>query len=139
MKNLLLLALLIMTGCATTTTPSAEVRLISDSQIIAPSYFQRSNAKQIEVLIKRDQGLIGSGTGVIFSIEGKPVARLGAGQGARIYLNPGRYLFGVLPTVNLGLSSIVEIEAEVNNSVRQVYRIATVMGTSGVRIARTSE
>jgi hypothetical protein len=136
----LILASPFLLGCSTTPTPTADVKSIAGSQIIAANYFRRTDASQIEVLIKRDVGFTGSGSGIIFHIEGKPVAKLGAGQGARIYLKPGKYLFGVLPTLNLGFNSLMEIEAEVNANVRQVYRIYISYGSNNaVHIARTSE
>jgi hypothetical protein len=68
------------------------------------------------------------------------VAKLGAGQGARIYLKPGKYLFGVLPSLNLGFNSLMETDADVNTSQRQIYRIYIGFGgNNSVRIARTSE
>jgi hypothetical protein len=135
----LVLAAFVYFGCSTTPTPTAEVRPVSGSQILAANYFRRSDASEVEVLIKRDVGVTGMGSGIIFHIEGKPVAKLGAGQGARIYLRPGKYLFGVLPTLNLGANSLMEIEADVNSSVRQVYRIyISFGGNNSVHIARTS-
>ena len=134
------LAAIALVGCSTTPTPTSEVRPISGTQIIAANYFRRTDPNQVEVLIKRDVGFTGGGSGIIFSIEGKPVAKLGAGQGARIYLKPGKYLFGVLPTLNLGFNSLMETEADVNKSVSQVYRIYIGFGgTNSVRIARTSD
>lgn len=132
--------ILFFSGCSTTPTPTSEVRPISGSQIIAASYFRRTDPGQVEVLIKRDVGFTGGGSGIIFFIDGKQVAKLGAGQGARIYLKPGKYLFGVLPTLNLGFNSLMETEADVNGSPPQVYRIYIGYGgTNSVRIARTSE
>lgn len=134
------LAMLFVFGCSTTPTPTTEIKPVTGSQIIAANYFRRADPSQIEVLIKRDVGLTGAGSGIIFFIDGKQVAKLGAGQGARIYLKPGKYLFGVLPTLNLGFNSLMETEADVNASQRQIYRIYIGFGgTNSVRIARTSE
>lgn len=134
------IAAIALVGCSTTPTPTSEVKPVSGSQIIASHYFRRSDTSQIEVLIKRDVGFTGGGSGIVFHIDGKPVAKLGAGQGARIYLKPGKYLFGVLPTLNLGFNSLMETEADVSESVSQVYRIYIGFGgNNSVRIARTSD
>jgi hypothetical protein len=138
--SLAFLGTLILVACSTTPTPTSEVKPVAGSQIIAAQYFHRTDPSQIEVMIKRDVGFTGAGSGIIFFIDGKQVAKLGAGQGARIYLKPGKYLFGVLPALNLGFNSLMETDAEVNGSQRQIYRIYTGFGgTNSVRIARTSE
>jgi hypothetical protein len=136
----IILAAILLPGCATTPTPTAEVKPVTGSQILAPNYFQRSDANQVEVLIKRDRGFSGGGTGIVFHIDGKPVAKLGAGEGATIYLPPGHYLFGVLPTVNfLGAHSLLETEANVSAGTPQHYRIYTSSGGDmSFHIARTS-
>lgn len=99
MKLIVPAMLIVFGACATSSTPTAELKQVSGTQILSPSYFRRTDASQIEVLIKRDSGFLGVGSGIIFTIDGKPVAKLGAGQGATVYLKPGRYLFGVRPTV----------------------------------------
>lgn len=131
---------LFLFGCATTPTPTADVKPVGTDQMLVPAYFQRTDANQVEVLIKRDQGISGAGTGIVFHIDGKPVAKLGAGEGARIYLREGHYLFGVLPTVNfLGAHSLVETEANVSAGMPQHYRIYTSSGGDmSFHIARTS-
>jgi hypothetical protein len=140
MKTILIVIALSLVGCSTTPIPTAQIRPLSAGQILAPNYFKRTDANQVEVVIKRDVGFTGAGSGIIFSIEGKPVAKLGVGQGARIYLKPGRYLFGVLPTLNLGFNSLMETEAEVSANAPQIYRIfISYGGNNSVRIARTSE
>ena len=133
-------AAIALCGCSTTPTPTSEMKPVSGTQIIASDCFRRADSSQIEVLIKRDVGFTGGGSGIIFYIDGKAVAKLGAGQGARIYLQPGKYLFGVLPTLNLGFNSLMETEADVNKSVSQIYRIYIGFGgNNSVRIARTSD
>lgn len=134
---ILLIIAAFLTSCATDPTPAGEVRPVSGSQVIEPSYFRRTDASEIEVLIKRDSGFLGAGSGIIFTINGKPVAKFGAGQGATVYLKPGRYLFGVRPTVDIVTSLPVETDVEVSRSFSQTYRIHSSLGS--VHIARSSE
>ncbi len=139
-RLLLIVSTLLLASCATTPTPTATARLVAADRILAPSFFQRRSVDDVEVIVKRDQGFSGSGTGIILHLDGKPIAKLGSGQIARLYLAPGRYLLGVIPTINVGSHSLQETEAVVTRGTSQIYRIHTSSGGSMTfQISRSSQ
>jgi hypothetical protein len=119
---------LLFVSCATTPTPTSTARSVPADRILASTYFHRREAQDVEVIVKRDQGLSGVGTGIILHLDGKPVAKLASGEIARLYLPPGRYLLGVIPTINVGSHSLQETEAVVTQGSSQIYRIHTSSG-----------
>jgi hypothetical protein len=140
-SRLLLVAIaIVVSGCATTPTPTSSARPVPSDRLLAPQYFHRHDAGDIEVIVKRDQGLSGTGTGIVLHLDGKPVAKLASGEIVRLYLPPGRYLLGVIPTVNVGSHSLQETEAVVTPGSSQVYRIHTSSGGDmAFHISRTSQ
>ena len=128
-----------MMGCATTPTPTSTARPVPKDRILSSAYFHRRDSQDVEVIVKRDQGLSGSGTGIILHLDGKPIAKLASGEIARLYLAPGRYLLGVVPTLNVGSHSLQETEAVVTRDSPQIYRIHTSSGGDmAFRISRSS-
>jgi hypothetical protein len=126
---LLLIALfLLLSGCATTPTPTSEAKPVPLARLFESQYFHRRDPQDIEVIVKRDQGFSGSGTGIVLHLDGKPVANLASGEIVRLYLPTGRYLLGVIPTINLGSHSLQETEAVVTPDSSQIYRIHTSSG-----------
>src|SRR4051812_40319293 len=139
-STLLIFAIgVLVSGCATTPTPTSSARPVSTDRLLAPQYFQRHDAGDVEVIVKRDQGFSGIGTGIFLHLDGKPVAKLGSGEIVRLYLRPGRYLLGVIPTVNVGSHSLQETEALVTPGSSQIYRVHTSSGGDmAFHISRTS-
>ncbi|MBA3353816.1 MAG: hypothetical protein H0U23_15590 [Blastocatellia bacterium] len=138
MKHLFVLAAAILiSGCATSPTPTASARPVPAGRILAPEYFQSRSAQDVEVLVKRDSGLTGIANFTLLKVDGNPVAKLAAGEIARLYLPPGRHLLGAVPTVDpLRANSIIETEAHVSKDSPQLYRIYTAGGI--IQIAPTS-
>jgi hypothetical protein len=131
---------IVLSGCATTPTPTSSARPVPSDRVLAPQYFHRHDAGDVEVIVKRDQGFSGGGTGIVLHLDGKPVAKLASGEIVRLYLPPGRYLLGVIPTVNVGSHSLQETEAVVTPGSLQVYRIHTSSGGDmAFHISRTSQ
>ncbi len=142
MKSTLLVVAIaiLLSGCATTPTPTSFARLVSPDRLLAPQYFHLHDAGDIEVIVKRDQGFSGTGTGIVLHLDGKPVAKLASGEIVRLYLPTGRYLLGVIPTVNVGSHSLQETEAVVTPGSSQIYRIHTSSGGDmAFHISRTSQ
>ena len=141
MRSIIIILTLFLTGCSTTPTPTSSARPVAADRLLASRYFQRRSAEDVEVIVKRDQGISGGGTGIVLHLEGKPVAKLGAGEIVRLYLPPGRYLLGVLPTINfLGAHSLQETEAIVTPGTSQIYRIHTAgYGDTAFHISRSSQ
>jgi hypothetical protein len=141
MKITLLIGAIVvlLCGCATTPTPTSSARPVSADRLLAPQYFHRHDASDVEVIVKRDQGFSGTGTGIVLHLDGKPVAKLGSSEIVRLYLPPGRYLLGVIPTINVGSHSLQETEAVVTPGSSQIYHIHTSSGGDmAFHISRTS-
>ena len=78
----------------------------------------RSDPKEREVVI------INSGAGMLmFHLDRRPVASVARREALRLYLLPGRYRFGVRPTSHALTPAMFEINAEVSDDDRQLYRV----------------
>ena len=116
-----LLALLAMIASA-----NAKRRLemrasaIPDTQVIDATHLRRTGQEQVEVVIV--QQAKGSGL-LLFHLNGRATAKLAYGEWMRLYLQPGRYRFGVLPSPNFGRATFWEMSADVSGKATQVYRI----------------
>ena len=129
MRLLILPLLILLSSCATTPIPTSEARPVPSDRLLAPQYFTRHESGDIEVIVKRDQGLSGSGNAIILYLNGQPVANLASGEIVRLYLPPGRYLLGVLPSLNfLGAHSLQETEAVIAPGAPSTFRIHTGSG-----------
>jgi hypothetical protein len=132
--------LFVLAGCATTPTPTNSAKPVPNERVLESALFHRNSPKDVEVIVKRDQGLNGALNDTILTVDGKEVAKLQPGEIARLYLPSGRYLLGVVPSSNpFGSHSLQEIEASVSAETLQIYRIQTGSGDDfAFRIARSS-
>lgn len=108
-----------VTGCAG--GPGGKVLnlgSVPDAQIIDGQYFSRHSTDETEVLVASNAG----GGLVTFCIQGNAVAKLDQGQAIRIYLRPGRYRFGVVPSWFVR-GSYWETNAEITAAAQQDYLI----------------
>ena len=81
---------------------------------------QRHSNREIEVIVVQQA----RGGGLLtFHLNGEAVAKLAYADWVRLYLPPGRYRFGVAPSVNFGRATFWQTNAEVSPETRQLYRI----------------
>ena len=126
-------------GCATVSVPTSQALAIPYNQWIAPEFAIKHASGDVEVIVKRDSGVFGSGYTIVFHVEGKPIVKLEAGEIARLYLPPGKHLLGVFPEPNiLWAGTLYEIEADVRTDLAQVYRIF-ITSSGAIQISRTSQ
>src|SRR5436190_18329600 len=95
MKRSLILLALIATGSFTNGAPgTVQVALVPPDRIIDAAHFHRRKVGEIEVIIltQESAGLL------TFYLDGQPVAKVIQGEAIRIYLSPGRYRFGIIPS-----------------------------------------
>ena len=118
---MLLLTLVLTIGSASAKKPlEARVPLVPDAQVIDAAHLRRNAKDEIEVVVvqrARGAGLL------TFHLNGRPTAKLGYGEGLRLYLAPGRYRFGVAPSHYYGGTGFWQTNVDVSANTRQVYRI----------------
>ena len=120
MKRLLMVLALAATGCTTSEgTGAVRVPFVPPGQIIDATHFHRRNAGEIEVFIlcQASEGLL------TFYLDRQPVAKLSGGEAIRLYLSPGRHRFGVIPSSQVVLYSLWEMNADVARKGPRFYRI----------------
>jgi hypothetical protein len=93
---------------------------IPSSQLIDATHLRRQTRDELEVVIVHQA----RGAGLLtFLLNGRAIAKLGYADWVRLYLSPGRYRFGAIPSFNFGRGISVEAAAEVTAKTRQLYRI----------------
>lgn len=86
-------AAIILAGCATTATPTAEAEKAPVDRLLA--YQDKKPATTSTIVITRDSGILGSGCYYAVQINGTVAARLGVGETSNFYVEPGDVLLGV--------------------------------------------
>ena len=93
-KILMLLgALAILAGCATTPIAPTVAKQTPNERILA--FQQKTTGTTATLIVTRDEGLIGSGCYYSLSINGTLAARLDVGETVLFYLDPGEILLRV--------------------------------------------
>ena len=97
----------------------AKFLFVPPSQIIDARHFERHNAGEVEIFI-----LNGASGGLLnFCLNGQPLAKLSGGEAIPLYLSPGRYRFGVIPSSHIVLYSLWEMNADVGRNAPRFYQI----------------
>jgi hypothetical protein len=85
--RMLLLAVVLLSGCATTPVSPTEASRVPAERLLA---FQESAPDRTATLVvTRDSGLLGSGCFASFLIDGTHAARFGPGETAQFRVTPG--------------------------------------------------
>lgn len=92
---------------------------VPSTQVIDATHLRRHSKDEIEVVIVQQArpGLL------TFHLNGRAVAKLDYADWVRLYLSPGRYRFGIVPSYSFGRGSSPEMKADVRANTRQIYRI----------------
>lgn len=122
MKRLFIILGLAVSSCTTSQGPSIVIRAssVSAAQIIDATHLHRHTVDEIEVVVVqqvRGEGLL------TFHLNGQPMAKLAPDEMIRFYLSPGRYRFGIAPSYNFGRSGFWEMNTDVSQNTKQVYRV----------------
>ena len=122
MKRLFIYVALVVISCPASKSAPAIIRAVPvpAAQIIDASHFERHSKDEIETVIVHQT----RGAGLLtFYLNGQPVAKLGRGEGVRLYLSPGRYRFGVASSHYSGGTGFWQTNADVSRNTPQIYRI----------------
>lgn len=122
MKLLSILLALAVTICSASARRPLEIREspVSAAQVIDATHLRRHSNDELEVVVV--QQVRGSGL-LTFHLNGRAVAKLAYADWICLYLSPGRYRFGVVPSYNFGRANFWEMNADVSRNTQQVYRI----------------
>jgi hypothetical protein len=114
--------MLAVTICSANARRPLEIQAssVSAAQVVDATHLRRHSNNEIEVVVV--QQVPGSGL-LTFHLNGRAVVKLAHADWTRLYLSPGRYRFGVVPSYNFGRSNFWEMTAEVSRNSQQVYRI----------------
>ena len=87
---MLFVAALLLGGCATTPTPTADAKSAPADRVLA--FQDRPVSDAATIVLTRDSGFLGGGCFYAFWISGTLAARLGPGETSRFLLKPGEHL-----------------------------------------------
>ncbi len=98
---------------------ATEIPLIPSDQVIVRDYFVRHTPAEIEVIVLRNRIYDGL---ITLSVNGRAIAKFAQGQAIRLYLRPGSYRFGVVPSYSWGGAHYNESRVEITpQPQRQLY------------------
>ena len=140
MKKILIVGLLCLTGCVSSTTPisASSAKGVPTDRLRA--YQEQSSPDDATLIVTRDVGRAGSGCYSGFMINGKLAARFDVGETARFHVPPGELLLknGVDPE-GRGLCGVPEHHWTVRETImkpgdRKYFRLSySPGGTSDVQ------
>ena len=87
------LSSLIIAGCATTPLPSSQAKAAPVERVLA--FQEKSEVKNATLVLTRDEGFLGSACYYGFWIDSILSARLGVGETASFFVEPGERLLRV--------------------------------------------
>ncbi|WP_256594814.1 hypothetical protein [Pseudomonas sp. OV226] len=91
-----LLGSTLLSGCATSPTPSSQAKPVPPERLFA--FQAQAEAAHGTLVVTRDTGLTGSACNTILYIDGSKSAEIAPGETARFYLEPGERIIGVNST-----------------------------------------
>ena len=125
---------LLVAGCATTVTPTAETS--PAAAVLAPG-MTRQLPGTVAVTLKRDSGFGGAGCTTRVYVGGTPIADLRVGQAIVVYMAPGDYVVGAKVTTLICGGGDAETAMRVLEGRPSAYRIGS--GQDGtLRISPTA-
>ena len=144
-KNLLLSILLagIFTGCSTTPVSVNNSQSVpQDRTYQAFTKYSKPDASLSNIVITRDNGILGAaGTAALFA-NGEIVARVKAGESITLHLKPGDNILGIGPGSKLNWekdnTELIEQTLNAEASKTYYFRI-TIDRTKGLILQRTSQ
>jgi hypothetical protein len=89
-RSLALLAILVISGCATAPVSPASATRVPAERLFA--FQDPAPERSATLIVTRDSGFLGSGCFYSFTVNGIHAARFGAGETAKFHVPPGEIL-----------------------------------------------
>jgi len=86
---ILVMAVALLAGCATSPVPSREADPVPSSRLFA---FQTPAQGDSTLIVTRDKGFVGGGCNTTVSIDGRRAAEIGTGETAKFHVTPGEHI-----------------------------------------------
>ena len=121
---LALLALLVMTGCATSKLTPEQADPVPANRLYG--FTQKMASDDARITVIRDSGFTGSGCGLVVRIDGKRAAMLNSGELASFYVDPGEHVISAGLSGQALCSSLIDktIELNVKPNQERIYRLS---------------
>lgn len=119
-----LLAALILTGCATSPVPYAAAAPVAESNLLdGYGQFSQPNEGRVRVIVVRDSGVGSPALPAKLSIDGVSVAKFWSSERLELYLPPTTYIFGVESSICFGCA-LVETAVDIKPGKTYAFRIS---------------
>lgn len=126
----------ILAGCATSSVAPAAAAPTPKERIF---YTQKVSTKSpAKAVFVRDTGFTGAGVYKHLSINGEKAASLDVGERADFVLEPGEYVFSVIPTDAFGTHNDYAIDQVLQPGRTYFYRVLTDGNSMMTRIQRVA-
>ena len=119
---IVLFALVLLSGCATSPTNLADVRPVASDRLLrTPTATNQQNSASVTIV--RDSGFLGSAPSAALRLNGVPVASFRTRESLTFTLDPGDYVFGLEPSPSLG-AGLREYSLSAKTGEHYFYRIS---------------
>jgi hypothetical protein len=140
---ILIFTAMIVTGCSTTPVSVGKSQPVPQDRIYeAYKKYSSSKETQANIIIVRDNGVLGvAGTAALF-VNGEIVARVRAGESITIHTNGGDNILGVGPGTKMGWEkdNVELIEQTLNAEAGKTYYFRiSINFNKGLILQRTSQ
>lgn len=121
-KNIYLaLFTLFITGCAIKPVSNDDAKIVPNKRMLDGTYFIKDDSK-VFVVIKRDQGHVGSACTTKILIDGNPVVNLRMSEKIMIYLSPEQHIISSIPQGICG-GGIAELQIDLTSTKPSTFRV----------------
>lgn len=121
-KNIYLaLFTLFITGCVIKPVSNDDAKIVPNKRMLDGAYFIKDDSK-VFVVIKRDQGHVGSACTTKILIDGNPVVNLRMSEKIMIYLSPEQHIISSIPQGVCG-GGIAELQIDLTSTKPATFRV----------------
>lgn len=123
MKRLILIFGMVTTvlGCAIRPVSNEEAKAVPTERILDQSFFSEDSNKVL-VIIKRDQGHVGSACKTQILVDGHDIAILKMSEKIKVYLTPEQHILSSIPKGVCG-GGIAELQIDLSSKKASTYRV----------------
>ena len=110
-----------LVGCSTQPMAPEAAHAVPPERVY--KHIVATDPKPVPVSIVRDSGMMGSAVYQHLSINGERLASIDVGERLDIRLDPGTYVFGVIPTDGFGTHTEQATEATLERGKQYFFRV----------------